>query len=314
MLTRASLIPLVLGLVAAACGRDDGGKPVGEDPFAAQREVKPAAAPAPLVLTGVVTSAKSEVVVAEFDAKVDQVLVTGGQRVTAGQPLARLDDSQLQQRLEGARQRVNSARAEAARASIQAADARRQLATEQKLYRSGAQSRQAVTSAQAALGAAGAAAASASSSAKSAYAEVAEFEAQLGKAEIRAPMDGVVTMIKVKPGEMAQRGTRIARVFDPSDLQVRFEVPRGHRADFAVGTAVLVELDGVAQPVPAKVIDLSADLEAPLQFAVATADLDDRGLPADDGRVGAVAKVRLATPPAPPSAPAPAPPAAPATP
>jgi hypothetical protein len=81
-------------------------------------------------------------------------------------------------------------------------------------------------------------------------------------------MDGVVTMIKVKPGEMAQRGTRIARVFDPSDLQVRFEVPRGHRAEFAVGAAVLVTLDGVDQPLPAKVIDLSADLEAPLQFAV----------------------------------------------
>ncbi|MBK9030333.1 MAG: HlyD family secretion protein [Myxococcales bacterium] len=109
-------------------------------------------------------------------------------------------------------------------------------------------------------------------------------------------MDGVVTMIKVKQGEMAQRGTRIARVFDPADLQVRFEVPRGHRAEFAVGTAVLVTMDGVDHPLPAKVIDLSADLEAPLQFAVGTADIDDAGLPPDDGRVGATAKIRLAAP------------------
>ena len=102
-------------------------------------------------------------------------------------------------------------------------------------------------------------------------------------------------MIKVKQGEMAQRGTRVARVFDPSDLQVRFEVPRGHRAELAVGTTVEVTIDGVDQPLRAKVIDLSGDLEAPLQFAVATADIDDRDLPPDDGRVGAAASVRLAS-------------------
>lgn len=303
-MARTRTASLILALAIVGCGRGDSRKPVGDDPFAAQRQVKTEAPPPVLVLDGVVTSAKSEVVVAEFDAKVDEVLVTGGQRVIVGQTLAKLDDSQIRQRLEGAQQRVAAARAEAARASIQAADARRQLNTEQKLYRSGAQSRQAVASAGAALAAAGAAAASASSSAKSANAEVVEFQAQLGKAEIRAPMDGIITMIKVKPGEMAQRGTRIARVFDPSDLQVRFEVPRGHRAEFAVGTEILVELDGVAQPIAAKVIDLSADLEAPLQFAVATADIDDRGLPPDDGRVGAVARIRLANPPVAVAAPA----------
>jgi hypothetical protein len=60
---------------------------------------------------------------------------------------------------------------------------------------------------------------------------------------------------------------------------------------------VLVVIDGIDHPVPAKVIDLSADLEAPLQFAVATADLDDTALPADDGRVGSAVKIRLANPP-----------------
>ncbi|MEZ4399378.1 MAG: HlyD family efflux transporter periplasmic adaptor subunit [Kofleriaceae bacterium] len=299
----ASLVILIAVALAAGCGRDDRA-PVGADPFAAQREVKPTPAPAPLVLDGVITSAKSEVVVAEFDARVDEVLVTGGQRVTTGQLLARLDDSQLRQRLEGARQRVNAAKAEAARAGIQAAEARRQLATEAKLYSSGAQSRQAVEAAKAALGASGAAAGAAASSARGAEAEVKEYEDQLAKAEVKAPMDGVITMIKVKQGEMAQRGTRIARVFDPADLRVRFEVPRGHRNDFTVGTKVLVSIDGVSQKLPATVIELSAELEAPLQFAAATADIDDTKLAADDGRVGAAAKVQLATPaPATPAAP-----------
>lgn len=282
-------------VAVAACGGGDRG-PVGADPFAARREVKPTAPPAEVVLAGVITSAHSEVVAAEFDAKVVDVLVHGGQRVKAGQVLARLDDSQLRQRVESARQAANAARSEAAKASIGVAEARRQLATENRLYRSGAQSRQAVAAAQATVSSSGAAAGAAFASARASEAQVKELTDQLAKAEVIAPTDGVVTMIKVKQGEMAQRGTRIARVFDPADLQVRFEVPRGRRAEFAVGTDVLVTLDGVDHPLRARVIDLSADLEAPLQFAVGVADIDDAGLPPDDGRVGATATVRRATP------------------
>ena len=86
------------------------------------------APPAPVVLAGVITSAKSQVVAAEFEGRVEDVLVRGGQRVTASQVLARLDDSQLRQRVESARQAANAARAEAARASIGVAEARAKLA------------------------------------------------------------------------------------------------------------------------------------------------------------------------------------------
>lgn len=294
-LRSSSLVVAVLAVVACGGGARD---PVGADPFAAQRGVQAAPPPAPVVLAGVITSAESQVVAAEFEGRVEDVLVRGGQRVSAGQVLARLDDSQLRQRVESARQAANAARAEAARASIGVAEARRQLATEDRLYRSGAQSRQAVAAARASVSSSGAAAGAAFASARSSEAQVQELTEQLAKAEIKAPMDGVVTMIKVKPGEVAARGTRVARVFDPADLQVRFEVPRGHRAEFAVGAEVVVTLDGVERPLRATVIDLSADLEAPLQFAVGVADIDDAGLSPDDGRVGASASVRLAAAPA----------------
>ena len=291
---QADLFAVVaVAVVASACSRASAGDPVGDDPFAAQGELKAAPAPEPLVLHGVITSARTEIVVAEFDAKVDEVLVTGGQRVVAGQTLARLDDSQLRQRVEGARQATNAARAEAAKAAYAVADARRNLQTERKLFQRGAQARLAVSSASSSLSASGAAAGAASSSAKSSQFQLAELEQQLASAVIKAPIGGVVTMIKVKQGEMAQRGTRVARVFDPSDLQVRFEVPRGHRGELAVGTTIEVTIEGYDQPLRAKVIDLSGDLEAPLQFAVGTADIDDTGLSPDDGRVGAAAKVRL---------------------
>lgn len=284
---------LLAAAALAACGRADT-QAIGPDPFAAQREAAPVAAPPPLVLHGVIASARSEVVVAEFDARIEEVLVQAGQRVTAGQPLARLDDTLLRQQVAAARERVNAARAEAAKASYAVADARRNLETERKLYAKRAAARGAVASASSTLSSAGAAAGAASASAKSAQFDLAQVEQQLARAVIVAPMSGVLTMVKVRQGEMAQRGTRVARVFDPSDLQVKFEVPRGHRGDFALGTIVEVTFDGAGEPLRAKVIDLSADLEAPLQFAVATADIDDARLPPDDGRVGAAAEVRLA--------------------
>ena len=91
-LRSSSLVVAVLAVVACGGGARD---PVGADPFAAQRGVQAAPPPAPVVLAGVITSAESQVVAAEFEGRVEDVLVRGGQRVSAGQVLARLDDSQL---------------------------------------------------------------------------------------------------------------------------------------------------------------------------------------------------------------------------
>src|SRR5262245_14032034 len=126
---RADLLAICAALALGACRSADAKDPVGADPFEAQGTVKRTRAPEPLVLNGVITSAHTEVVVAEFDAKVEEVLVTGGQRVLAGQSIARLDDAQLRQRVEGARQAANAARADAAKAAYAVADARRNLET-----------------------------------------------------------------------------------------------------------------------------------------------------------------------------------------
>ena len=239
-----------------------------------------------------VTSARSEVVAAEFDARVLGVPVRGGERVKAGDVIATLDDRQLQERAAAARAAEDAARADVARASVEVREARRRLANEQRLYRRGAQAREAVSSAQAMLGGAGAGAGLSSANLRKFRHERQELDQLLQRAVLRAPIDGVVSLIKVKEGEMAQRGTRVARVFDPRDLRVKFEVPRGRRGTVAVGARVTVVLDDGTE-MPATVLDVSEDLEPPLSFAIAEADLDDDRTNGNGARVGAEVRVRL---------------------
>jgi multidrug efflux pump subunit AcrA (membrane-fusion protein) len=249
-----------------------------------------AAAPA-VELVGVITTRRSAVVSAEFEARVARILVTSGQRVRTGDPLVQLDDSQIRQRVEAARHAEDAAHSKMLSQGALVASTARRLAIEKQLYSRGAQAREAVTTARFELSSSGAAAAAAKSEYQAASSSRVELEQQLAKAILLAPMDGTVTVIKVKEGEIARSGTKVARVFDPQDLRVQFELPRSMRNQLAVGAMVDVLVDGVVLRAP--VVEISADLEPPLQFAIATADLADDAT-AQTARVGAEVRVRFA--------------------
>lgn len=282
-----SLLLSLTAALAAACSTPSSTPPV--EVVAA----KPMA-PGPVLgqdLVGVVTTRRSAVISAEFEARVERILVTSGQRVKIGDPLVQLDESQLRQRVEAARHTEEAAHSKMLSQGALVANTQRRLTIERRLFERGAQAREAVTSAKYELSSNAAAAAAARAEYQAASAARVEIEQQLAKAVLVAPMDGVVTVIKVKEGEIARSGTKIARVFDPQDLRVQFELPRALRGELAVGSSVEVMADGVA--LRAQVVEISADLEPPLQFAIATADLADdestRGV-----RVGAEVRVKLA--------------------
>ncbi|MEZ4359630.1 MAG: HlyD family efflux transporter periplasmic adaptor subunit [Kofleriaceae bacterium] len=281
-----SAIPALLAALAACGNQASPALPELRAPLAA-----PVTAPATQELVGVITTRRSAVVAAEFEARVARILVTSGQRVHTGDPLVQLDDSQLRQRVEAARHAEDAAHAKMLSQGALVANTKRRLSIEQRLYARGAQAREAVTTARYELSSNGAAAAAARAEYQAASASRVELEQQLAKAILVAPMDGVVTVIKVKEGEIARSGTKIARVFDPQDLRVQFELPRTLRGELAIGSSVDVLVDNAVLPAP--VVEISADLEPPLQFAIATADLVDDGRSAI-ARVGAEVRVRLA--------------------
>ena len=242
---------------------------------------------------GVVTSRNTKVVSAEFAGRVDRIHIFNGQKVRAGDAIMRLDDTELKAQIEAARQNELAARADAGAAGAQAFAARRQFQRDTILGRRGIVSKGALDNARAQSAALGAQSGAHSFRAESYKAERNRLEGLVAKSTATAPLDGVVMMVKVNEGEMAQKGTPLARVFDPKDLIMKFAVPKEHRHLVAPGKRVELRVEGVERTLWATV-ERIADQEPPLNFAVVEADIDDAKLNPDEVRLTAKGRVRIA--------------------
>ena len=83
--------------------------------------------------------------------------------------------------------------------------------------------------------------------------QVKQTEELLSHQVTVAPIDGLVTQLKVKEGVLAEQGTPIARVFDTSDLVVQFAVPVEDAERIKAGEKVWLTVDGTNQRVLATV-------------------------------------------------------------
>lgn len=239
-----------------------------------------------------VTARSTKVVAAEFQGRVDRIHIYAGQRVRAGDPIAKLDDTELRAQIESTRAQELAARADAGAAGAQAYAATLAYRRDARLGRKGYVARSAVDNSRAQSQALGAQTAASASRADGLRAERVRLEGLAAKAELAAPIDGVVMMVKVKEGEVAQRGTPVARVFDPRDLVVKFAVPREHRHRVTLGHRVELRLEGVKRPLWATILRI-ADEEPPITFSVVEADIDDSKLAPDEVRVTAQGRVRF---------------------
>lgn len=159
-------------------------------------------------------------------ARVTEVKVRAGDRVTAGQTLVALDASDLRAQVAQAEGEAAAARAELARA---AADHQRFAA----LFARGSVTAHERDAAEAAYrGAAGKAA--------QAGAAVAAARAALAYAIVRSPVNGVVVERLVEPGDMALPGKPLVRLYDESALRVELEVPEEVARGIRVGMPVTV--------------------------------------------------------------------------
>lgn len=242
---------------------------------------------------GVISSRVSRVIAAEFDGKVERLAIRNGQRVTRGQLLARLDDSELASRLLTAKGNLAAAKGRGARAGAAYASSSRALRSYQTLLANGVISAAELDSKRAELGGFGGDSASARGEAEAVRSQIAELEKQIASANVRAPIDGVVSIVKVSEGQIAQRGTAIARVFDPAQPVVRFAVPAKHKRLVGTGTRVELVLEN-AQVVPARVRSIEDEHDPSINYSVCEAVIDPANRVAfavgDNGRVRLAAK------------------------
>jgi RND family efflux transporter MFP subunit len=250
--------------------------------------------PPPVEFVGVVTSHRSAVIAAQVAAPLMKLNIHPGQLVKAGELVAKLDETELRSRVDAARSNEQSARMEAGAYGAQAGAARQQLIAESRLVRIGAAARMQVTTAQSEVAKFGAQGAAASAKAMSARAEREQAEKNLAKTDVFSPLDGIVTNIRAQEGQVVSIGTPLARVFDPSDLIIRFAVPKEHRREIRLGQRVELAIEGDPRPIWAQVTNISAAQEPPINFTVVEADIDDTKLAPGEITVASVGRVRIA--------------------
>jgi HlyD family secretion protein len=225
--------------------------------------------------------------------KIVSLPVAEGQRVVAGQVLARIDAIQAQSDVSSARsqvlaleadargaiEQVRAAEADLAAAEARDADAQQQLVRKRKLHEAGLlpaldfdTARSAADGAHAQVTAARAAVQRAHQAQSAADRRVAQARAQqtragdvLSKTSIESPIDGVVTRLRVREGEMVvvgiqnQPGTTLMTISDLGAINAELKVAEADVLRLTLGQPAIVTLESMTgRRFTGKVVEIGA--------------------------------------------------------
>lgn len=206
--------------------------------------------------TGTVEALQEVPVKAKVSGTVTEKYVSGGERVTAGQPLYRLDTRTY-------RSNLASAQADAARAAATYQNAKTDLARYEKLIAGGAISRQVYDTQKAAVS-------EYKSAVNAAQAQVQIARDNLNDTIVTAPFTGTLSMDDVNVGTYATAGTTPLVTISSSDpLYVQFDMSeaeylnlvREHGGTSALGDSLKLQLsDGSEYGYTGKIVQINPSM------------------------------------------------------
>jgi len=247
--------------------------------------------------SGYVVALRDATVSAKSIYKVNAMLVQQGQKVKAGQVIARLDDSNVRAGLDDSVAQVKQARAALAQAKLAADDARPTFLRQQKELAEGLISQDAFDATKASYDAAQAQVAVAVQNLAVDQAAVAINQRLEDDTVIRAPFDGVVTATNAQPGQIVSPqfsgGGGLAEVVDMNSLEVDVDVSENFISRVHPRQPATITLDAYPDwHIPAEVIAIipTADkTKATVQVRVGFRQKDPRILPQMGARVSFLA-------------------------
>ena len=179
---------------------------------------------------GVLASAETSALAFQVGGVVQHVAVDLGQRVLAGQLLARIDPQPYQLR-------VDAARSDVERAQVGVDDAGRDLQRVEALRGQGAASQRQLDDVQAAFD-------SARSSLQSAKAAFELADRDLEHSELRAPFEGAIASRKIEPFEEVPAGKPVFVLQSDKGFKVEVLIPENVIDLLSVGQSVKIRMAG----------------------------------------------------------------------
>lgn len=254
------VIPFVLlGLLGAASFSFRNRKPEVEVTSA----VKPVSGPSGVLnASGYLTPRRRATIAAKITGRVTGVFFDEGTRVTEGQLLATLDDSDVRRALDSAKADRDSSQAAIADFEVQLRNAQIELHRAQELLKAGVQTQQALDTAEMTADSLRAKIALAKQQVLAAEARINEQQQAVDNCTIRAPFAGIVVSKDAQVGEMVSpisagggfTRTGIATIVDLHSNEIEVDVSENYIAKVKQDQAVNAVLDAYPDVVfPGKV-------------------------------------------------------------
>ncbi len=181
----------------------------------------------------VVEAVRQSTISAQVIGRIVDLRVDVGDRVKAGQVIARIDEREAAQAVATTQAQVAQARANVENARLEFERARRLL--ESKFV------------SQAAVDAAEANFKAAQAQLQAAQATAGQATVSKGHSTVIAPFSGIVSLRHVELGEMAAPGKPLFTAFDPADMRVIAEVPQSQIAQIKAFGRASVEIPSTGQ-------------------------------------------------------------------
>ncbi len=221
------------------------------------------------------------------------VEVRAGQRVVAGETLAKLDTRQAAENLRMAEASLRRETAALGEAKVDREQAASRLEEVKKLARADAAAAKSVEDARFQLRRAKAAQERASADVAQWRAKCEQLRRELSDTQLRAPFSGVVAARLLDPGDMAGPDAPVVRLISSDTLWVRFAVPPQRLEQVRVGAAVAMQLGASRARQEATIRQIGAETDVGSQFVFVDAEIIVDALNRPNLQPGTPAWVRL---------------------